>query len=425
MRVPEELLHYVWQFKKLSVLSLYTCAGEKIRIVETGFWNRDAGPDFINSKLLIGNTLWSGNVEIHCFASDWNKHGHQHNQSYDNVILHVVLHKDTQVCRSDGSEVATLEIADSIQPYLLEKYNDTFQNLATFPCANLIQYIDPFVIYSQLERSSIERLIFRSNLILSQLQTNKGDWEETTFQLLAKNFGFHLNGVPFEMLAKSILYKRIQTLMKNQNSIEAILFGQAGFLKKYSNDSYYKSLRAIYQHFKLKYQLQPFSVDIWKFLRMRPVNFPTVRIAQFAAFLNQTNKLFDVFINTNDPLKLIQIFKDLKVSAYWQTHYHFQKECRQHTTNIGLNSIHNLLINTVASLLFAYGRYSDSHQLKNRAIELLEILPAEKNHIIALYTKQGLLIKNAFQSQGLIDLHHQYCTSKKCLQCKIGLKLMS
>lgn len=425
MRIREELLQYIWQFKKFQFLNLHTVKGDKVQIVDAGFWNIHSGPDFINSKIKINDTLWCGNIEIHCFSSDWNLHNHQNDIVYNNVILHVVYEVDKVVFRQNSTEIPTLELKHIIDYQVISQYQNVFHALSPFSCSANLNSVDELIIHSQIERSAVNRIILKSDYFLKQLEINKGDWEQTTYHQLFRNFGFHLNGLPFEMLAFSLPFKIIKSLKGNLHYIEALLFGQSGLLNNVSNENYVKQLNFSFKFLSKKYKLKPIGADVWKFLRTRPSNFPTLRIAQLAAFLNQNNQLFDSFLNFKSKDELLNLFNNLNVSLYWETHYHFNKTGNLHSAKIGIQAVVSILINTVSTLLFAYGSYLNRSDLKNKAIHLLEGLPPEQNAIVNLYRNYGVPITNAFQSQGILHLSQHYCAPKKCLQCRVGLKLMS
>ena len=424
MKFPEEFLHFIWQFKLFGTQKLYSTNQEMIEVIRQGIWNKDAGPDFLHAKLVIDKTIWIGNIEIHIHSSDWFIHNHQHDAAYDNVILHVVYVDDQCIYRTDGTLIPVLVLKDLFPNKFLEHYQQLMHSATSFPCEKQIASIDSFLIENFLTRIAIERLAKKSEEVYQKLHELKGDWDETFYHFIARNFGLPLNSVPMEILARSLPQQILAKHKNNPLQIEALLFGQAGFLEQKFKDDYPKQLKEEYQFLKCKYKLKPISNSIWKFLRMRPQNFPTRRLAQFAALIIKSNHLFSKIVTLRDFKFLTDLFNHLPVNAYWQTHYHFNKVAENRGVQLGKETINNILINTISLFLFAYGKYIDQQVLIDRAIVLLENLPPERNAIIKQYRSAGLNVNSAFQSQALLQLKKIYCNEKKCLNCGIGIKIL-
>nr|WP_238533695.1 DUF2851 family protein [Pedobacter agri] len=292
MNFSEDFLHYVWQFCSFDHHKLKTADGEELKILHQGFLNKNAGPDFSNAKIIIGETLWAGNVEIHIKSSDWLNHNHQVDKSYDNVILHVVFENDIEIKRIDGSVLPVLVLKDRIARDLIEKYETLFLTLTDFPCIAQIGTVDQIHIDSFLSRTLIERFEQKTELVIATLNELNGNWDETFYRFMARNFGFKVNALPFELLAKTVPQQIYGKHKNNPLQIEALVFGSAGFLNDQFEDDYPLSLKKEFQFLQKKYAIKPLEVSIWKFMRMRPQNFPTIRLAQFAALIIKENHLF-------------------------------------------------------------------------------------------------------------------------------------
>ncbi len=425
MKFPEEFLHFIWQFRLYGSTKLFTTSGELIEVIRPGALNKNAGPDFLHGKLIINKTIWIGNVEIHINSSDWLSHQHQHDEAYDNVILHVVYVDDAPIYRTDGTVIPVLVIKGCFPDDFLLHYEQLIQSTNHFPCQKQIQTVDVFLVNSFLTRVGIERLAQKSEEVYDTLNELKGNWDETFYHFMAKSFGLKLNSTPMEMLSRSLPQ---QILAKHKDSpiqIEALIFGQAGFLESKLTDKYPQELKQEYRFLRRKYNLQPLSISLWKFMRMRPQNFPTLRLAQFAALILSANHLFSKILIIKEQKALAQLFDVLPVNHYWKTHYHFNKEVEHVNVQLGAKTIQNILINTISLFLFAYGKYIDQQPLMDRALALLEHLPAEHNSIIKQYSDAGIVVNSAFQSQAILQLKKTYCNEKRCLSCGIGVKILN
>jgi hypothetical protein len=421
--MTEEFLHHIWKFRLFDQLNLQTTTGETIEIVKVGNNNFDAGPDFFNAQLRVGNTLWVGNVEIHINASDWKKHSHQNDKAYDNIILHVVYNADTPIYRSSGEAMPTIELKDRIEKKIYQNYLNFKTSRDWIPCEKQIQSVPQLIINSTLDRLLLERLERKSISISDNLKLNNNNWEETFYQQLARNFGFKTNSEPFELLAKSL---PSIFLAKHKNSIlqiEALLFGQAGLLDDHLEDKYLQALQNEYVFLKQKFKLQSIDAHLWKFLRLRPVNFPTIRIVQFSNLIFNSSHLFSRIIE----IEKYQDFKKLMnvdVSEYWHTHYVFDKNSASAKKHLGDDSINNIIINTVVPFLFVYGKQKDDIKYIERALKFLEQTVGENNSIIKKWNTLKLPVKNAYSTQALLQLKNEYCNYKKCLSCNIGSYLL-
>ena len=369
--MKEDFLHYLWRLKKFDLSDLQTTAGEQIVIHEVGIPNNNAGPDFLNAKIKIGDTLWAGNVEMHLKSSEWLTHQHQTDTAYNNVILHVVLEEDQAIKRHTGEIIPCLELAKRVPLKLSTIYKKLIHNEYWIPCQHQLHTVKEITRELWLDRLMVERLEQKTKAIATRFEANQQNWEETFYQMLARNFGLKVNSDPFELLAKSV---SILTLAKHKNSlfqIEALLFGQAGLLDKDFEDEYPQKLQKEYEHLKRKYQLTPIPTTSWKFMRLRPANFPTVRLAQFAMLIFQSSHLFSKILAVQNVKEVENMF-ELSISNYWQTHYVFDKASTKRKKSLGKNTIHLFIINTIAPFLFYYGSQKGNEKYKDKALELLE-----------------------------------------------------
>lgn len=421
----ESFLHFIWQFQKFNSALLHTSDGQALQIYAIGNYNTDAGPDFLNAKLLIDDITWYGHIEIHLKSSDWNRHKHQHDQAYNNVVLHVVWEHDAEVEMANGQVLPVLELQDRIKPDLLKRCNQLIKSPEKIPCATQLDQVKSIEKASMLDHVGVMRLKQKSEVVLHLLEKNKGNWEETTYQLLAKNFGFKTNEEPFLKMAQSLNHKTLIKHAEKPEQIEALIYGMAGFLDG-EMEGYGLALKKEFEYLSKKYKLAGLQLlkAEWKFLRLRPGNFPTVRLAQFSSFLSKNVKCFDQFIHFENKKELRGLF-DFQVSAYWQKHYDFEKEGSRLSKTIGASSIELILINTVAPLLAAYAQYTDNELYMDKAVDLLQSLKPEKNHIISSWESLGLEARDAFDTQSLIGLRNEFCLKKKCLSCKIGVSLIN
>jgi len=420
MNINEDFLHYVWK-NRLFNLPLYLLTGEEIEVIDPGQHNQDSGPDFFNAKIRIKGTVWAGNVEIHQNASDWNKHGHQNDDSYQNIILHVVQNNDCEITSSDGQLIPTVEI--TFNERLFTDYNSMLQNIGWIPCGSAIQNIDPLILNFWLSRLMVERLELKSESVKKNFKESKGDWRETIFRQLAKNFGFKINSLPFELMAKSLNYKHLMNHNDSIFQIEALLFGQGGFLGELKGDEYYLQLRGEYEFLRTKYNLKPINYNLWKFLRLRPANFPTIRIAQFAGLIAHNPGFIPGFFEYKVN-QIENILSSIYLSEYWKNHYVFNKISTSRLKSPGQSSIQNIIINTMVPVLFEYGCQTGNQEYRTKAFTLMENLAPESNAVIRGWKNLKICVPNAFYSQALIHLKNNYCNFKKCLYCQVGNQIL-
>ncbi|MHA6248901.1 DUF2851 family protein [Pontibacter sp. CAU 1760] len=420
--MKEDFLHYIWQHQYFQKQALTTTAGEPIQVLRTGFLNTHAGPDFEEALLRIGDVEWSGSVEVHLRASDWHRHQHQHDRKYDQVVLHVVWEADVPVHRMDGTLVPVLSLQGRVDLALIHTYGQLQQSQHAIPCAAFWPDVPEVTKSLMLERALVERLEAKGEEVLAIFRQYGNDWEQTAYHTLLRGFGFKSNQQAFEQLAAVLPWSVVRRHQHNPLQLEALLFGQAGFLAE-TGDNYSAQLQKEYGFLRHKYALQPMPKHLWKFLRMRPANFPTVRLAQLAALLHQQQAFFSKLLAT-EKVKSYEALFQASVSVYWQGHYHFGKQLKARQQGMGKGSVHNLIINVAVPLLSAYATYTSERQYLEKALTLLEQLKEACNTYTRLYEDLGWAIRSAADSQATLSLYVRYCNPVNCMRCAIGNKIM-
>lgn len=422
--MKEDYLHYIWKFQKLNPSLLKTVDDEVVLIKKVGLHNPNAGPDFLESKITIGTTEWFGSVEIHVNSSDWNKHRHQYDKAYNNVMLHVVFEDDEPIRNENGELIPTLVLKSLLDKHKFEQYEHFITNGLTIPCQRQLETVDSFIINNWLERLALERLERKTTLITKTLKDYKGDWNQTFVHYLMRYFGMKVNGDAMAELSKKTPLVYILKERNHLPTLEALLFGQAGLINtKEIEDAYFLELRKEYLFLKQKYGLTAMKTVNWKYSKLRPPNFPTIRIAQLAQLFHSSDHLFE-HIRGLASIEVYQKLLKVATSNYWNTHYTFGKECKQTKNSVGKIMINNIIINVISPISFAYGKSINDERYCNYATELIAALPSESNSIIDNWKTIGLSSKSAMQSQSLIELYANYCSNKKCLSCAIGVKIL-
>jgi hypothetical protein len=425
--MKEEFLHYLWKHRLYDADNLIDNDGNKIEVINTGEYNRDAGPDFFNARISIAGTVWAGNIEIHTRASHFDLHGHQRDPAYNNVILHVVAEKDKKVFNTLGEEVLTSEI--TFDPLLYEKYADLINNPGIIACQDELKCVDSIFVNHWLSSLVIERLQQKADMILRLLSETGNDWEEVFYRVLVRYFGFRVNTEPFEMLATALPFRIIRKHADNRFQVEALLFGTAGMLeeglfREAVNDKYFLELTKEYRILSVKYNLHPVHGWLWKFSRLRPSNFPTIRISQLSAMLCSAGGLFSKSVEENDFRRLKEYF-EVTASEYWDNHFVFGKQSRSVSKKAGSQATDIFLINAVIPVIFVYGRSRELPEICERALSFLSDIEGEKNIITNEWRAAGIEAESAFFSQALIQLRNEYCKKRRCLECRIGSKIIS
>ena len=417
----ERLLHYVWKYKLYAATQLLTTDGRPVQVIDPGIQNTDAGPDFFNAKIKIDTTVWAGSIEIHEKASDWLMHRHDKDRAYDVVILHVTGLNDLDVTRSTGEMIPQLVLV--VPERILRSIDWLLYRETAVPCLHEIRNIDSLHIRSWMVALLSERLERKTHDIFALLEQYKDDWNEVFYIVLTRNFGFGVNGDAFERLARSLPLRYIRKQRSSQSQIEAMLFGQAGMLADEEGDHYYRLLQREYLFLRHKYGLTPLDPSVFKSLRIRPVNFPYLKIAQLAMLFVQYDTLFSAIIHAGSTGEIKKFFR-ISPSGYWESHYHFRQVSPKKEKPIGENALNILLINTVVPMLFAYGLHNKLPEYCDRATRLLESIPPEQNTIVSTFCQAGIQVRNAGDTQALIQLKREYCEKKKCLYCRIGFRML-
>jgi hypothetical protein len=425
--MKEEFLHYLWKYGLYDPERLFDNEKNKIVVLNPGEYNRDSGPDFFNARISVAGTIWAGNIEIHIKSSHFDLHGHQYDAAFNNVILHVVAENDRIVCNARGEEILTTVL--SFDPAYYEKYASLVNNPYTIACQDEIKNLDIVPIHHWLNGLIIERLQNKTEAILKIFSSTGNDWDETFYRMVTRYFGFRVNTEPFEMLATALPFRIIRKHTDNIFQIEALLFGTAGLLeaglfKDALADDYYKELLKEYSILSAKYSLQPLHGWLWKFSRLRPSNFPTIRLSQLASILAVSGGLFSRVIEATEAAE-IKKFLEVTASGYWDDHFIFGKKSRNFTKHAGSQAADILLINAVIPMIFVYGKCRDSVDIVERALGFLEDVTPENNVITSEWKEAGIDAESAFYSQALIQLRNEYCRKRKCLNCRIGNMIIS
>ena len=421
--MKEDFLHYVWKYQLFSVHDLKTTTKEDVTILKIGTHNYNSGPDFLNSQLKIDDQLWVGNVEIHLKSSDWYVHHHEIDENYNAVILHVVWEDDATIFMKDNKPLPVLVLKNFVFNSALNNYRNLFSTKQRWiPCEKEINSVDDFTLENWKERLFFERLERKSDEMNQLLEANKNDFEAVLFQLLAKNFGLKVNGETFLNLAKSFDFSILRKVRFDEQQLSALLFGQAGFLGEVVEDEYHQELKNEYKYLQHKYHLKAISKNQFSFFRMRPPNFPTIRIAQLISLYHLQSNLFSKMMQTETLKEFYDLF-DVNVNPFWKTHFTFDKVSKSTPKKITKSFVDLLLINTIIPLKFLYQKNRGEVD-ENEFLVILKKIKSEKNSIISKFDEIGVAVKSAYESQALLELKNNYCAKKLCLQCVIGVKLL-
>lgn len=422
----EDLLHFIWKYRKLQLADLRTSNNESLSIIDSGLHNHLSGPDFFNAKVRIDNQLWAGNVEIHLNSSDWYLHRHEKDSNYDSVILHVVWSDDASIYRKDGSEIPTIALKNYISKTLLQSYQELFnKKQKTFiNCEKNLDTTDTFVIQNWLERMYFERLENKSAFIFELLERSKNDWEQVLFTLLLKNFGLKINGEAFLSLSNHLEFATIRKLRLETQQLESVFYGMSHLLDDETIlDFYHIKLKKEYEYLKRKFSLNNVGVMKPEFFKLRPPNFPTIRLSQIANLYGVHESIFDKVIKS-DKIEELYVLFDVSASPYWNDHFTFGKSSKKSTKKLSKSFIDLLIINTILPLKFCYAKHF-GNDVNETIVKVITEIASEKNSIISSFKKHSLVSNNAKESQALIQLYNNYCTKNKCLDCAIGSSMLS
>lgn len=420
--MKEDFLHYLWKFKKFDTLNLKTSNQEEIIIGNVGYFLELAGPDFFNAQITIGSQKWAGNVEIHVKSSDWYVHHHEKDPTYENVILHVVWEHDSEIYRSNNSEIPVLELKNYVDAITIANYQKLMSPKSWVFCEKELKDVTQFTVVNWQERLFFERLERKSKPIFELLVQTNNDWEAVLFCLLAKNFGLNTNGEIFLKIARSIPFSVIRKECFEVENLEALLFGFAGLLDSEKEDNYFKDLKFRFFYLLHKYQIEKSCVEPVQFFKHRPDNFPTIRLSQFANLYHLQQNLFSKIAALTTVDAIYKVFQ-VSVAPYWQTHYQFDKESPKKKKGLSQSFVDLIIVNTIVPLQFAYAK-SLGKEVSEDLLNVLNEVESEKNSIIEKFGSFGLKSKNAFESQSLLQLKNEYCNKSRCLECAIGMELL-
>lgn len=422
--MTEEFLQYIWKHALFDRSLLSTTEGNRIEIVHSGLHNFDAGPDFFNAQLRIDDTLWAGNVEVHIKSSDWFKHKHQDDAAYKNVILHVVWENDADITLAGGAVLPALELKNIVVPDIYRIYDELKNSSRSIPCENEIHKVSQLTLHSWFDRLVAERLERKTNIVASNLDKTVHDWEETFYRLILRTLGTPLNSEAFEHLAEILPFRVINKHRADILQVEALLLGQAGFLNGKFKDDYIIRLQKEYEYLRHKMDIAPMLKAEWKFMRIRPPQFPTIRLAQFAAIMHREEHLFRKAMEAGTVGAIGKIFS-VEPSAYWQRHIQPDKLAVRKVGAMGKSTLEILIINAVVPVMFIYGRSIGKEEITEKALELLHSLKPENNSFIKKWTSIGITATDAYESQALLQLRKEYCDKRRCVSCAIGHQLMN
>lgn len=414
----ERLLQFIWQFQYFNTSELQIEQGEQLTVIDPGTYNTHQGPDFLDAKISIGNTIWAGNIEIHLKSSDWSRHRHTGDKNYSNIILHVVWENDTEISYANGSVLPTLQLNSLVSKLLLHRFKELMEAGSFVPCQHYLPLLDEIKWAVWKERLTVERLQRKSAVVLELLKEANNHWEEVFWWMLAGNFGIKVNTHVFEAVARSLPLKILGKHKSQIHQVEGLLMGQAGLLEQEFYEDYPQLLKREYRFYQKKYQLQQVSVTPF-FLRMRPANFPTIRLAQLAMLINKSSHLFSKMKET-DSLDTVKELLNVTANDYWHYHYRFDDAGEYRPKQLGRQMTENIIINTVVPVFFAYATFHNDPALKDRALDWLSELTPEKNTITAKWSSLGVFNSNALESQALIELKNSYCEPRRCLDCAVG-----
>ncbi len=419
----EDFLHFAWQHLHFNTVNLRLTNGDSLTLLKVGEHNLNSGPDFGQSRIKINGLEWMGNTEIHIKSSDWNVHKHQYDPAYNGVVLHVVYDYDLDIFREDGTLVPTLELKSILDLELLDHYETFLMSYDEIICSRHWNEVPIVIKVNAIEKALVERLEMKSKVVQDLYDDSRGDWDEISFRLLGQNFGFKINKHPFQLLVESVPLNIVRKL-ESLDRVEALLFGQAGFLTGKSIDAYHAKLKNEYLFLKRKFNLKSnvLKESVWKFGKLRPPNFPTIRIAQLAAIVNN-NHLFELLTQGS----LLELKQKLKISAsdYWQHHYKFGVETNRKYPGMGNASLDILIVNTTIPLLIAYSKIHQKEEMVEQALGYLQMIKPESNRVVRKWEALGYVCESSADSQGVLELFQSYCAKKKCLNCNIGTSILN
>ena len=421
--MKENFLHYVWQHRHYDFFNLKTTDGRDVYVDFPGYHNYDAGPDFLQAVVVIDNMRWVGSVEIHCRSSDWLRHNHQNDDKYKSVVLHVVYEYDADISIGESELVPTLELKGRIPLEMFARYETLVNTPDMLLCRNSLQTVDSVVIQNQLSVSLTERMQHRQEGFQSMLSSCQQDWNELIYRVMAVGFKKKKNGTAFELLSQSLPFRIVRAHLSSRLQIYALVFGQSGLLDVCEKDDYSERLRYEYDYLRYKYRLSPIGAHQWNWLRLRPQNFPALRLAQFSQMLFETGGTLSENV-LKSGVGILRNRLSVAPDEYWETHYQLGKICPRHVAGMGSAIVNSLIINVVAPIRFAFARFSGDDELQENAVSLLEQVEYENNVTTRIFSESLFPQKSAYDSQAQLELFASHCSKKRCLDCSIGEKIV-
>lgn len=419
----EQLLQFIWQQGLYEKHALRTTDGRPVQVLRPGRIQQHSGPDLEGAEIRIDGQLWHGTVEVHIRASEWNSHGHQYDPAYGNVVLHVVYEHDAEVRTHGGRLLPTVELMPRISSERIAMHQALMRGQGFVPCARQLPGMDHVLTGPWLERVLVERLE-RKTAAVEHLYAQLGrDPSATLYHLLARAFGMQVNAEPFAMLANALPLRIVQRYRDDAMRTEALLFGQAGMLQVDHVDDHPRQLQREHALLQRMHGLRPMPLAAWKFGRMRPLNLPTVRIAQFAQLIARCDGSFADLLQATRADQLYALF-EVSAGDYWTTHFTFDRPSRAQPKHLGRIAAQHLIINALVPTLFALGRLQGRQVLCDRAMDILEQLPAEHNSLLDGWSILGLKADTAARGQALVELRNSYCVQKRCMECSIARQLL-
>lgn len=420
--MKEIFLMYLWE-NKLIKPGLFTMDGRKIEVLFPGTKNSHSGPDFLDGRIRIGDEIWAGHIEMHVNASDWYNHRHNSDKAYDNVILHVVYQADKATYTTLGHPIPVVALQGFFDETLLLRYRKFVDSQNWIACEKSAGNVQRFTWLSWLDRMIVERLEMKVEEIILMVDESGNDWEEVFYRRLMASFGFKVNESPFQRLSQLLPFQLLLRHADQKLQLEALLYGVAGMLEEKFEDDYPLQLKKEFEFLQNKYQLRKLNASQWRFMRMRPSNFPTLRIAQMADLIAREGRVFSRILAAETVDEIKNLMK-LVASVYWDDHFQFDKKSKGKPKKLGDEGINLIMINAITQVLFAYGHFHSLEAVKEKALMLLEALPAENNSIVRKFDETGIKSSQALQSQALIHLKNHYCNARRCLECRIGQLLV-
>lgn len=420
----EDLLQFIWRHKLLKPSPLITKSGNEVKVLKPGDLNVDSGPDFFNAQIKINDLILVGNVEIHLKTSDWLRHYHQHDKSYDNIILHVVYEHDVELDQNRQNNVEVLELKNLIDRHTLETYSDLVNTKDKLPCHKQLKDVNELKFVSWMERMTVERLEEKVKRIDHLFLANSGDYTQTFFMLLLRNFGFKVNALPFELIATQLPVHILLKHADNLLQLEALLLGMSGLLEESFEEKYIQKLQNEFEHLKTKYELIPLKKELFKFSKMRPANFPNLRLAQVAMLIHTHPSLFTQPQNHTDYETLVRAMQ-VGLDGYWKNHYKLDGRELEKDLSFGKTSAENVIINTFAPFFFFYSKKLAKPAYADVAITLLNTCTMEANAKTRLFVAKKVSLVSAADSQAIVNLYDHYCVQRNCLKCGIAAAILN